>query len=56
MDRARLTGRLSGAFTGQLDISHILGELIILDRRVRSLAASPPGVLVDSSVGVFAIT
>jgi hypothetical protein len=38
MDQARLTGPLSGAFTGLLDMRRMLGELIVLDRGVRSLA------------------
>jgi len=54
MDQARLTCHLSGEFTGLLDIRRMLGELIFLDRGARSLAL--PWVLVDSSVGVFAIT
>jgi len=54
MDQARLTCHLSGAFTGLLDVRRMLGELIVLDRGVRSLAL--PWVLVDSSLGVFAIT
>jgi hypothetical protein len=45
-DQAHLTCHLSGAFTGLLDVRRMLGELIVLDR----------GVLVDSSVGVLAIT
>jgi len=54
MDQAGLTCQLSGAFTGLLDVHRMLGELIVLDRGVRSLAL--PWVLVDSSLGVFAIT
>jgi len=38
MDQARLTYRLSGAFAGLLDVRRMLGELIVLDRGVRSLA------------------
>jgi hypothetical protein len=38
MDQARLTCHLSAAFTGLLDVRHMLGELIVLDRGVRSLA------------------
>jgi len=38
MDQACLTGHLSGAFTGLLDVRRMLGELIVLDRGVRSLA------------------
>jgi hypothetical protein len=38
MDQARLTCRLSGVFTGLLDVRRMLGELIVLDRGVRSLA------------------
>jgi len=37
MDQARSTC-LSGAFTGLLDVRRMLGELIVLDRGVRSLA------------------
>jgi len=37
MDQARLTCHLSGAFTGLLDVCGMLGELLILDRGVRSL-------------------
>jgi len=37
MDQARLTCHLSGAFTGLLDVHHVLGELIVLDCGVRSL-------------------
>jgi hypothetical protein len=54
MDQARLTCHLSGAFVGLLDVRYMLGELIVLDRGVHSLAL--PWVLVDSSLGVFAIT
>jgi hypothetical protein len=54
MDQARSTCHLSGAFVGQLALRRMLGELIVLDRGVRSLAL--PWVLVDSSLGVFAIT
>ena len=38
MDQARLTYRLSGAFAGPLDIRHMLGELMVLDHGVCSLA------------------
>jgi hypothetical protein len=38
MDPARLTYHLSGAFAGILDVRRMLGELIVSDRRVRSLA------------------
>ena len=38
MDQARLTGHLSGAFTDLLDMRRMLGELIVFDRGVRSLA------------------
>ena len=38
MYQARLTYHLSGAFAGILDIRCMLGELIISDRKVRSLA------------------
>jgi hypothetical protein len=38
MDQARLMCHLSGAFTGLLDVHHMLGELIVLDRGVCSLA------------------
>jgi len=38
MEQDRLTCHLSGAFVGLLDAYRILGELIILDRGVRSLA------------------
>jgi len=38
MDRARLTCHLSGAFAGILDVCRMLGELIVSDRGVRSLA------------------
>ena len=38
MDRAHLTYHLSGAFAGILDVRHMRGELIVSDRRVRSLA------------------
>jgi len=38
MDQARLTGHLSGAFIGLLDVRRMRGELIVLDRGVRSLA------------------
>jgi len=38
MDQARSTCHLSGAIVGLLDVRHILGELIVLDREVRSLA------------------
>jgi len=38
MDQARLMCHLSGAFTGLLDVRRMLGELIVLDREVRSLA------------------
>jgi hypothetical protein len=55
MDQARSTCHLSGAFTGLLDVRCMLGELYRLRSR-GGLAGSPPGVLVDSSVGVFAIT
>jgi hypothetical protein len=54
MDQSRLTCDLSVAFVGLLDVRRMVGELIVLDRRVRSLAL--PSVLVDSSVGLFAIT
>jgi len=49
-----VTCHLSGAFTDLLDICHMIGERIVLDRGVRSLAL--PWVLVYSSLGVFAIT
>ena len=54
MDQGRLTCHLSRAFTGPLDVRHMPGELLVLDCGVRSLAL--PWVLVDSSLGVFAIT
>jgi len=38
MDQARSTCHLSGAFVGLLDVRRMLGELIVLDRGVRSLA------------------
>ena len=38
MDQAHLTCHPSGAFTGLLDVRRMLGELIVLDRGVRSLA------------------
>jgi len=38
MDQARSTCHLSGAFVGILDVRRMLGELIVLDRAVRSLA------------------
>ena len=38
MDLARLTCHLSGAFSGLLDVRRMLGEIIVLDRGVRSLA------------------
>jgi len=38
MDQACLMCHLSGAFTGLLDVGRMLGELIVLDRGVRSLA------------------
>jgi len=38
MDQACSTCHLSGAFVGPLDFRRMLGELIVLDRRVRSLA------------------
>ena len=38
MDQAHLTCHLSGVFTGLLDVHRMLGELIVLDRGVRSLA------------------
>jgi len=44
---------LSGAFAGILNVRRMLGELIVLDRGVRSLALLR---FVDSSVGVLAIT
>ena len=44
---------LSGAFAGILDVRRMLGELIVSNREVRSLALLR---FVDSSVGVLAIT
>jgi len=38
MDQARSTFHLSGAFVGLLDVRGMLGELIVLDRGVLSLA------------------
>jgi hypothetical protein len=38
MDQAPLTCHLSGAFVGLQDVRRMLGELIVLDRGVRSLA------------------
>jgi len=38
MDQARSTFHLSGAFVGLLDVRGMLGELIVLDCGVRSLA------------------
>jgi len=38
MDQARSTCHLSGAFVGLLDVRRMVGELIVLDRGVRSLA------------------
>jgi hypothetical protein len=38
MNQARLTCHLSGAFTGLLNVRRMLGELIVLDHAVRSLA------------------
>jgi len=38
MDQVRSTCHLSGAFVGLLDVRRMLGELIVLDRGVRSLA------------------
>jgi hypothetical protein len=39
MDQARLAYRLfSGVFAGILDVRRLLGELIVSDRGVRSLA------------------
>jgi len=38
MDQAHLTCHLSGAFTGLLDVCHMLGELIVFDRGVHVLA------------------
>jgi len=38
MDQARSTCHLSGAFVGLLDVHRMLGELIVLDRGVRSVA------------------
>jgi len=38
MHQARLTYHLSGAFKGLLDVRRMLGELIVLDHGVRSLA------------------
>jgi hypothetical protein len=55
MDQARLTGHLSGAFTGLLDVHRMLGELYRLRSR-GAFPGSPRGVLVDSSEGVFGIT
>jgi len=38
MDQPRLTGHLSGGFTGLLDVHRMLGDFTVLDRGVRSLA------------------
>jgi len=55
MDWAHLTYHLSPVHLQ--DVRRMQGELIVSDRGARgALAGSPPGVLVDSSVGVLAIT
>jgi hypothetical protein len=38
MDQARLIRHLFGAFTGLLNVRRMLGELIVLDCGMRSLA------------------
>ena len=38
MDQARLTCHFSGTFAGLPDVRRMPGELIVLDRGVRSLA------------------
>ena len=38
MDQARFSYRLSGAFAGLLHVRRMLGELVILDQGLRSLA------------------
>jgi len=54
MDQARLTYRLYRAFAGRT--GRLLYARYTYHRSRGALAGSPRGVLVDSSVGMFAIT